>query len=78
MRRLRGAMIACLLSAALSAAQQSEDWFPVTAADLALKAVPGDPGAAAVQLDYTDSTDDTLRSRFIHRRIKIQIGRAHV
>jgi transglutaminase-like putative cysteine protease len=24
-----------------------------------------------VQLDYTDSTDDTLRSRFIHRRIKI-------
>jgi len=68
---LRGAMSVCFLAAVLSSAQQSEDWFPVTAGDLALKSVPGNPGAAAVQLDYSDSTDDALRSRFIHHRVKI-------
>ena len=71
MSSLRGVVVICFLTALLCQAQNSEDWFPVTARDLSLKSVPGDPGAAAVQLDYSDSTDDALRSRFIHQRIKI-------
>ena len=62
-----------LLSAATPCchAQISEAWFPVTARDLKFKEVPGAPGAPAVMLEATDSTDDVLRSRFIHRRVKV-------
>lgn len=70
-RRLFPVLLCVLCVASRCHAQKSEDWFPVTPGDLALKTVPGDPAAAAVQLDYADSTDDVLRSRFIHRRIKI-------
>jgi hypothetical protein len=69
--RLRCAALPWLLLVALCCQGQQFDWFPVTARDLALTGVPGNPGASAVQLDYSDATDDTLRSRFIHRRIKI-------
>src|SRR5258708_35575672 len=68
-------MAACLwlLSAATPCcqAQISEAWFPVTARDLNFKEVPGAPGAPAAMLEATDSTDDVLRSRFIHRRVKV-------
>ncbi|HEY6352828.1 MAG TPA: DUF3857 domain-containing protein [Candidatus Angelobacter sp.] len=51
--------------------QQSEEWLPVTAHDLQMKDVPGDPGAAAVLLYYADFRDDVRQSEFIYRRIKV-------
>lgn len=63
--------VSVLLSAAAGHAQISEAWFPITARDLKYKEVPGSPGASAVILDATDSTDDVLRSRFIHRRVRV-------
>lgn len=36
-----------------------------------MKDVPGDPGAAAVQLYYADFRDDVHESEFIYKRIKI-------
>lgn len=61
----------CLLVVLPVRGQQSEDWLPVTARDLQMKDVPGDPGAPAVQLYYADFRDDVRESEFIYRRIKI-------
>ncbi|HEY6249797.1 MAG TPA: DUF3857 domain-containing protein [Candidatus Angelobacter sp.] len=61
----------CLLAALPVLGQQSEEWLPVTARDLEMKDVPGDPGAAAVQLYYADFRDDVRESEFIYKRIKV-------
>ena len=62
----------CLLVTALCAyGQRSEEWLPVTAQDLQMKDVPGDPGAPAVQLYYADFRDDVHESEFIYHRIKV-------
>jgi hypothetical protein len=60
-----------LASVRAASAQRSEDWLPITAQDLQLKDVPGDPGACAVQLYYADFRDDMRQSEFIYRRIKV-------
>ncbi|HLJ85978.1 MAG TPA: DUF3857 domain-containing protein, partial [Candidatus Angelobacter sp.] len=61
------------------AQQRSEEWLPVTATDWQVKEVPGDPGAAAIQLYYADFRDDTRQYQFIYRRIKILVdtGRSY-
>jgi hypothetical protein len=64
------AVIFILVSIPCSA-QKSEEWLPVTSQDLKIKAVPGDPGAAAIQLYYADYRDDIRKDQFIYHRIKI-------
>lgn len=59
------------LSLAFPAWAQKEDWLPITQQDLQIKEVPGNPGASAIQLYYSDFIDDSIQSEFIYRRIKI-------
>lgn len=71
MRNIRTCIfLFCSLSASLAFAQK-EDWLPVTPQDLAVKEVPGNPGASAIQLYYADRIDDRMHSEFFYRRIKI-------
>jgi hypothetical protein len=68
---LRYLIIAVLLMGCGLFADQKEDWLPITPQDLQIKEVPGDPGAAAIQLYYADLIDDTNGTEFIYERIKI-------
>lgn len=52
-------------------AGQKEDWQPITKDDLQMKEVPGDPGAAAIQLYYANYIDDSAQTEFEYHRIKI-------
>ncbi|HEY7405696.1 MAG TPA: DUF3857 domain-containing protein [Candidatus Angelobacter sp.] len=64
------AFVVCLFfNLALSA--QKEDWLPITQADLAIKQVPGSPGADAIQLYYANYINDTEQSEFFYHRILI-------
>src|SRR5205085_1210751 len=45
--------------------------LPITPQDLKINSVPGDPGAAAIQIYYADYRDDVRREQFIYHRIKI-------
>jgi hypothetical protein len=52
----------------------AQDWLPVTSQDLQYKEVPGDSGAPAVLLYYSDDivyVSDYDQTEFIYRRIKI-------
>lgn len=74
MRTLRAAAMACCLALPSLACGQKQGWLPVTAADLGVKEVPGSPGAAAVQLYYSQNIDDYdsgSEGEYIYRRIKI-------
>src|SRR5262252_2966613 len=71
-RPLRYLLLVFLFSGcALFADQKNEDWLPITQQDLQIKEVPGNPGAAAIQLYYADLIDDTQGSEFFYHRIKI-------
>ncbi|HEY6352827.1 MAG TPA: DUF3857 domain-containing protein [Candidatus Angelobacter sp.] len=61
----------CVATPSLCCAQQKEDWQPITQEDLRIKEVPGDPGAAAIQLYYANYIDDSTQTEFEYRRIKI-------
>jgi hypothetical protein len=50
---------------------RSQDWLPITPAELQMKDSPGKPGAPAVLLFYADYQDDNESYDFIYRRIKI-------
>jgi hypothetical protein len=50
---------------------QSQDWLELTAREREIKEVPGDPGAAAIQLYFADYRDDDTKYQFIYKRIKI-------
>src|SRR5438270_6388496 len=50
---------------------QPQDWLPVTQQDLQVKEVPGDPGAAAIQLYYGDFIDHKKKTEFIYKRIMV-------
>jgi hypothetical protein len=58
---------------------QNQDWLEVSAQDRAIKEVPGDPGAAAIQLYFADARDDDTKFQFIYHRIKIltEEGKKH-
>ena len=62
-----------LLLVPLLASGQAEDWLPITPRDLRIKEVPGDPGAAAIQLYYVCYINDEERATefFYYRRIKV-------
>jgi hypothetical protein len=55
----------------LALSAQKEDWLPITQADLAIKQVPGSPGADAIQLYYANYINDTEQSEFFYHRILI-------
>jgi hypothetical protein len=69
--RLLSYFFSILVFASAAKAQQSENWQPITQADLQMKDLPADPGAAAVQLYYADFRDDVHESEFVYKRIKI-------
>jgi hypothetical protein len=50
---------------------QKEDWIPITPQDQQVKEVPGNPGAAAIQLYYADYIDDSVHTEFFYSRIKV-------
>jgi len=63
MRRLRyPVFVICLIFSSLAFAQQKEDWLPITAKDQQINEVPGNPGAAAIQLYYADYIDDSAHT----------------
>jgi hypothetical protein len=66
----------CSLSAPWAVA---EDWPPIDPADLALKSIPQQPGAAAVILLREENDDDPLHFHSTYERIKIltEAGREH-
>jgi len=63
--------LTCLCLLPWSCFGQSRDWLDVSPADLAIKEVPGDPGAPAIQLYYADYHDDDSGLQFYYHRIKI-------
>jgi Domain of Unknown Function with PDB structure (DUF3857)/Transglutaminase-like superfamily len=71
MKALRYLILVSCLSFAGAAHGQKEDWLPVTPEDLQIKEVPGNPGAAAVQLYYANYIDDYDDYEFEYHRIKI-------
>jgi hypothetical protein len=53
---------------------QKEAWLPITPQDLAVREVPGNPGAPAIQLyysQYIDDNDANNEGEYIYHRIKI-------
>jgi transglutaminase-like putative cysteine protease len=71
MRQLRRLLAAGLLLSSALCYGQTQDWLPVTPQDLQVKEVPGQPGAAAIQLYYSDQIDDPRHTEFLYSRIKI-------
>lgn len=63
----------------LPACAQKEDWQPITQHDLEMKAVPGNPGADAVQLYFADFINDQEQTEFFYVRIKVlnEKGKSH-
>ncbi|HSK45079.1 MAG TPA: hypothetical protein VLA83_14460, partial [Candidatus Binatia bacterium] len=51
--------------------KEKEDWLPVTQQDLAIKEVPHDPGASAIQLYLSYYKDDDAKFLSVYRRIKV-------
>ena len=49
----------------------SQDWIPLTPPELAMKEVPGNPGATAIQLYFANYISETDHSEFFYYRIKI-------
>jgi uncharacterized protein DUF3857/transglutaminase superfamily protein len=63
--------LSCLFLLPWSCFGQSRDWLDISPADLAIKQVPGDPGAPAILLYYADYHDDNSATQFFYHRIKI-------
>jgi hypothetical protein len=79
MKSYRYLFLGCLLLLPWACFGQSQDWLEVTAQDRAVKEVPGDPGAAAIELYFADIRDDDNKYQFIYHRIKIltEEGKKH-
>jgi hypothetical protein len=60
-----------LLAASTPGFCQSEDWQPLSPQDQQIKEVPGNPGAAAIQLYYANQLHDNERYEFYYKRIKV-------
>jgi len=79
MLRARSFVISLLLISGLSLAAKDKDkdkesppgWLPITQQDLAVKDVPHDPGADAIQLYMSYYKDDDARFISVYKRIKI-------
>jgi hypothetical protein len=71
MFKVRICLLFLFFLSALVAHADNENWLPITSEDMQVKEVPGDPGAAAIQLYYANYIDDNLHSEFVYNRIKI-------
>lgn len=65
------AALSLVFAPPMQAQWRSEDWQPITPADLAMKEVPGKPGAPAVLLFYAAYEDDNTHNKFFYYRVKI-------
>jgi hypothetical protein len=63
--------LSCLFLLPWTCFGQSRDWLDISPADLAIKEVPGETGAPAIQLYYADYHDDDSGLQFYYHRIKI-------
>lgn len=71
---LRGPALAICVWLPASLFAQKQAWLPITPRDLALQEVPGNPGAPAIQLyysQYIDDADENNEGEYIYSRIKI-------
>jgi hypothetical protein len=68
-RLILAAFVALLGVAAPARAQQQ--WTPPTPEELSMTSQPQVPGAAAVYLDYEETTDDDLHSQTYYVRLKV-------
>src|SRR5580698_5060690 len=79
MSRVRTFVLLGLLAATLLAAAKNKDkdkdqpegWLPITQQDLAVKEVPNDPGADAIQLYMRYYKDDDANFISVYHRIKV-------
>src|SRR5215467_4427528 len=79
MWRARAFLISLLLISGLNLAAKDKDkdkespggWLPITQQDLAVKDVPRDPGADAIQLYMSYYKDDDAKFISVYKRIKI-------
>src|ERR1700727_2926046 len=74
MSNIRAFVLLGLLAATLSVAKDKdkpEGWLPITQQDLAVKEVPNDPGADAIQLYMGYYKDDDAKFISVYHRIKI-------
>ncbi len=81
MSHIRTLVLLGLLAAALNAVAKDKDkdkdkdkpesWLPITQQDLAIKEVPNDPGADAIQLYMSYYKDDDAKFVSVYHRIKI-------
>jgi uncharacterized protein DUF3857 len=71
MYRFRYFIVAAALAVPLICFGQKESWLPITEQEKSLQAVPGSPGAEAIQLYYADYIDDNEQNEFFYKRIKI-------
>jgi len=79
MPHIRVSVLLLLLTATLCAAAKDKDkdqlkpegWLPITPQDLAIKEVPHDPGADAIQLYLSYYKDDDANFISVYRRIKV-------
>jgi hypothetical protein len=77
MSRARVLVISLLLISGLNLAAKDKDkelpagWLPITQQDLAVKDVPHDPGADAIQLYMSYYKDDDAKFISVYKRIKI-------
>jgi len=79
MLRARAFVMSLLLISGLNLAAKDKDkdkesqggWLPITQQDLAVKDVPGDPGADAIQLYMSYYKDDDAKFISVYKRIKI-------
>jgi hypothetical protein len=70
----RGLVFAICVLLPVAMAAQRQSWLPITAQDLAIREVPGDPGASAIQLyysQYIDDNDQDNEGEYIYHRIKV-------
>jgi len=79
MSRALAFIMSFLLISGLNLAAKDKDkdkespggWLPITQQDLAVKDVPGDPGADAIQLYMSYYKDDDAKFISVYKRIKI-------
>jgi Transglutaminase-like superfamily len=79
MLRARAFILSLLLISGLNLAAKDKDkdkespggWLPITQQDLAIKEVPHDPGADAIQLYMSYYKDDDAKFISVYKRIKI-------
>ncbi|HEY6307604.1 MAG TPA: DUF3857 domain-containing protein [Candidatus Angelobacter sp.] len=74
MPKLRGFVFAAGVLLPVALYGQKQAWLPVTPQDLAVREVPGNPGAPAIQLYYSQDINDhdaNNEGEYIYHRIKV-------